>query len=464
MAATYCGSCMTNDAPEKSCSVAECVNSGNRVVSTAILCNSCMAKILSNPDAADIFLREVQQIVIDGHNFNQKKLADLNADVLMLIFDGLEVLDMMNLIDVYPARQLLAIANDSFWRRYKNYQVLNDQRFGPKGIEIYSGCISTSKLTETFLRLFGGGIKNLKIQYPSTIAIQYINKYARNSLTKLSISFLKENQFDYFNKPYNNIEELYFHNEFNAEIKAGNLTFCQLFPKLQKLSMLLNSDIETSVIDCEFPYLKHFDVYERNMKSKESIFTMITKNPQIQSIGMETLSQEFYNIINKYVQNLENLTVSNINTDGGACFEHVKHLKVHPYCDKIDKLSLPQLKSLEIGFIDKNPAPWAEFIKKHQYVSHLKVIGAKGYGIHYSLTELMNQLPNLVEITLFKSENAIRDETISNIIDSSKIEKIILITSYVSEKHLNRLRKKYENTWNIVENNSTDTLSFEKMN
>lgn len=63
------------------------------------------------------------QELSNDDNFGRKKLSNLNDDVLSLIFDQLELMDMLNLLAVYPAESLSAAAKDSFYRRYKDYRV-----------------------------------------------------------------------------------------------------------------------------------------------------------------------------------------------------------------------------------------------------------------------------------------------------------------------------------------------------
>lgn len=80
MAALYCQGSANND-----CTIAECMYSGNSDPTTAILCNGCTAKILSNPDAVS-HLRQAQRIISYK---GPKKLNELIPDVLTVIFENL---------------------------------------------------------------------------------------------------------------------------------------------------------------------------------------------------------------------------------------------------------------------------------------------------------------------------------------------------------------------------------------
>lgn len=104
-----------------SCSVAECVNSGNVNLSTAIICNGCTARIFSNNDKAIKFYEFQEKLLNDDDdNFGGKKLVDLNVDVLSLIFDELDILDILNLVKAFPGKALPPVANTTFWRRYRD--------------------------------------------------------------------------------------------------------------------------------------------------------------------------------------------------------------------------------------------------------------------------------------------------------------------------------------------------------
>lgn len=114
-----CDSCIASDS---GCCIAECINNGNDDLSTAIICNICVAKGLSNSDGSSRMLRQkLKSIgVYDGH---QKKVTDLNVDMLLLIFEHLDSKDILNLAKSAPAPTIYAAAKHAFYSKYKDYSV-----------------------------------------------------------------------------------------------------------------------------------------------------------------------------------------------------------------------------------------------------------------------------------------------------------------------------------------------------
>lgn len=205
--ALFCNSCMSKNISYNICSVAECINNGNDNLTSVVLCNECMKNVLSNSVAAHQF-HGVQRELVIRHHYHRIKLADLNADVLFLIFDQLEIGDLLNLLTVYPDGMFSAIANDIYRRKYKDYDLFinNYTTLDTTGVGInkYSNnSIVVGEKAPLFLFFFGGLVQNLNIVSAPNYNIQYVNKYAEDSSTKFDKFDLK-----YINRCLPSLEHL----------------------------------------------------------------------------------------------------------------------------------------------------------------------------------------------------------------------------------------------------------------
>lgn len=222
-----------------------------------------MWSVLSNGDAAVRQHQGVRRRAVDGDNFGRKKLENLNADVLFLIFDELDLGDMLKLLKDYPDKMLSAVANEYFWRKYKDYTVQINCTSESNEIQLNDEkkCIFVENKAALFLRLFGGVIRNLKVLDPSTLVTQYINKYTSDSLIKLQMRFwvgalqiLIQNPLEHFKKPFSELVDFAIFTK--GKIKSGILPFNQLFPKLRQLELVPlapNVDIDEMSM---FPHLE----------------------------------------------------------------------------------------------------------------------------------------------------------------------------------------------------------------
>lgn len=469
----FYNSCLANETSHnKLCSVAECVNNGNTNISTAILCNGCMANILTRTDAASIFHEAQSKIKsLNENTVFRTKLAELNGDVLYLILDQLEFDDMLNLLKGYPAKKLFAVANDIYWTRYRDY-VVKIGLVGRVDIDDTSKRITVGKWGVKFIRYFGRVIQHLEIEHSSTLLIQNTNKYASDSLTKLKITYIREDPFQLFKKPFTKLKA--FELDVIAPInQPGHLPLNQIFPKLQRLTLASYYSIDKSFITCALPNLVHLKFIVDKMKNIENLYGMFRENPQIRSFAIDHLSQDFCNLINEHVENLENLTVSHIEVEKDTHFEYVKNLIVYSFPEKISNLTLPHLQSLEIN--DKVPNTWEEFAKNHQHLTHLKIYhGPYDSWIGYrELMNIINVFPNLIEIILERSNREIDDESIEAILTRNEtFKKLNILSCRMTETGMNNLKVKFENDWNIDIDNFEHffdstilvDLSFERKN
>lgn len=449
--------CTSGDLLRTSCSVAECINGGHSDLLSAILCNGCLRKVLSNTDADVSPFHGVIQQFTDDHSNGWRKVHDtshVNMNILHLIADQLEINDMLSLFEALPSKRFSAVINDIFRNKYRNHIVYIDGRFDLDDVkfEENSKRIVVDRKAAIFLKAFGSSIQQLEIEHPSTITLQCIDKYVSDSLTKLELVGINENPFKYFKKPFNVLEELSLHS--SVTIGNGHLPLNQLFPKIQRLELWPNSAMNKSVVACAFPHLRYLQLNVKHAQNDEMFLGVIIENPHIQSIQIDHLSQVYCKIIIEHVVCLENLTISYCDIGDGACFEHVKHLKIGRNPGNYERLSIPRLQSLSmIGHADSMLIKWNDFVSKHPNISLLKLSNFKdavGHASHMTLTELVNGLSNLIELIVDHPKTDIKAEIIVELIEkNAKLESLGCISCFFSEEDVNGLSDKLENDWHL---------------
>lgn len=236
-------------------------------------------------------------------------------------------------------------------------------------------------------------------------------------------------------------------------IKTGHLRFDQLFPEIQRLELLSISNIDVSSISFEFEHLKHSQLTVHNLRNKQYVFGLISKNVQITSFSIDEFSQVFCDFIKDHMPNLQNLTVSCFDVEKSTTFDQVKHLKIDRWPGHFAKLSFPQLQSLETQYLDKIPTEWTEFIKKHQSVTHLKLTDAyeDSSRMSSSLREITGKFTNLTKFTYELPRKSLRVHVIVHLIESNvKLEKLEFISCHLTTNQIDELQPKFGIDWDIV--------------
>lgn len=477
VAVLFFNGCMSNEqSPNDGCSVPECINGGNDDLSTAILCNNCLVKGFSRRYSTSLFYKFQQEINSIEKNGNDRKIfADLDADVLLLIFDQLSIESIIHLLDVSATHTILYAARATFWRRYKDYamRVLSESEsehrsyfsinYNPNILGI------TTKEAPKILRYFGSVFRHLIVEQPSTIITKYINKYLSNSLTKFEILSVRDNDDTLYHitKPFTEVQEFkltFDRYRFERPIQTGNLSLCQLFPNLRELSLYNFKTYDNSFIICEYPHLEHLTSIAQTETNERMLDEFLNINPQIQSMYAGCLTGNICGLIEKYVPNIENLTVSEFGKlENRTRLEHVKHLKVNNgdyFLGSYSNMySFPRLESLQMSqcheFFDK----WSAFFREHTHVRKLTFLDLAGRDSEQFIN-LLNELPYLVELILIHKRHALWDaklETVIEIINSHpQLEKVELLALSLRVNSFEQFKERFQNEWNIKIDHTPD--------
>lgn len=273
---------------------------------SVLLCNSNLSGILSVLTAtASVNFGHYEQnesnSTVDVQNRNERtklKLIDLNFDVLFLIFEHIDTLDMLSMVEICP--KLTPIAATIFRGKYQKVEVADafttdifKPQFEDKNNK--STRIRNYELILRTLQTFGHVIKHLKLDGMAIVfrerkltIMQFINKYTSESLTTLKIHYIKEDALAQFTIPFENVRELSVKIDILG-LEVNVLPLSQIFPKLKKLTMHIQVDLfvknlDLSFIDCEFSQLEYvyLIIGKRVEQRRDQIVSFLGNNSQVQ--------------------------------------------------------------------------------------------------------------------------------------------------------------------------------------
>lgn len=288
------------------------------------------------------------------------KFTDLNDDILFDIIDNLPLKDWPSMIKINS--KLLHFVGDAFHRKYRSYEVKILDTHSTDGKTIVESLTNERVEIHDFdaavvmLIHFGHSIKrlNIKSEQMSKSEAAVINQLIQTyclKVTHLNLGSIKADTLQQFKMPFQNVKELIIIIK-EKQVKSGILPMNQLFPNISRLNFAFHENVDLSFIDYEFPMLAHFYAANDACTQVNRIESMLTKNMQIKSIELEGFPKDYVRIINKHLQNIENLTLSTFNIgDVPLHMENVKNFILYETSPvSIDKLSFSHIDSLQMYF------------------------------------------------------------------------------------------------------------------
>lgn len=130
---------------------------------------------------------------------------------------------------------------------------------------------------------------------------------------------------------------------------------------------------------------------------------MLQKNPQIQSLSYTYDLDDFIQVINEHLPNLEHLTVTTLHPEiDFARLDHVRHLTVQTdEPSPIDRLSFSHLEALNMRYSERQKTgyarnSWMTFFRNHQELRKLNCSVSSDKGF----VEFLAEMTNLDEIQI----------------------------------------------------------------
>lgn len=420
---------------------------------------------------------------------------DLNFDVLIIIFEQLDLVDLTNVASIHSTYR--SIAHGLFRRKYQNCQIevidteqltriemfsivnkqtRNQAVFLIKSVDsnvaqnkkqffqhFQSVYIIDYDYPKKFLWYFGDLFQKMTFNFRDVESMRYYNyhnllyAYCPDTIRHLDLIKIEDMEFK---MPFKRLEHLTM--EMTIRIARGKfiLPFNELFPVLKTLNIKPGLHLRYDFINYTLPYLKCFKIEAAAIdtyRSANEITDVLMKNPQICSFDIRNgygFPNGYVKIINKYLRNLENLTITTIDYVGdGIYFGHMKNLHVNSIDMKILKnITMPNLESLNLGSVIEGVNEWRAFFQRHNKLQKLTL----SYIRDDQFIEIITDLHNLMEIMIGRCAS-ISIETVANIV---KNHPTLMKIEFPVRRHVDvgNVREQFENEWNISENNSFYTV------
>lgn len=397
------------------------------------------------------------------------QITDLNNDIFYIIFSNLKFHDLVNIAEAIP--EISSIIFKIIQRNYSELSIISFH-FEIDSTFINNGrvAIFDLKLILATLKQFGECFQKITIDYQRfltselVIITEFLNKYTSKTLKQLEMIRPNENELDHLTVPFEEVQE------FTCNIRElnninGSTSWNYLFPKLQRLTIELNSVEDLSFIGYAFPHLEYvsLSIAETTWTKLNKIEQFFANNPQIKSIELKDFPIGFVKVIEPLLLNLEILRISASDIGNNTVhFEHVRQLEISTYEEGYVKgLSLPSLESLTMYYSTKSHSTWIEFFKRHR---NLRQLILNDYLHEMSrtigLNALTTDLKNLVDVTIRNYYYG--SESIIQFIESHKeLRKFCTSISTLTKPMEETFRQRFQNEWTITVNRQ---LCFERKN
>lgn len=389
----------------------------------------------------------------------------LNEDCLRLIFRDLSLPDLFSLGKT--SKFFKHFANAELDRQISKKIVIfkfqNPSSYSKDFTEFYDRIfIETAENAIKVLKNYGHFIKNLAIECPVSVTEVYdLINFHSDSIVQLHLSdvfsFTKN-----ITKPFKNVQKLELEGQF-LSFKNNFLNFSELFPQLRSLTLskinpvIVNREIMDELI-VELPLLSHLYVSintlnKYNMASTWPGFAeeMITKNPQIQSLGLKEPTLEVLKTASDKLKNLEHLEII-----GARDLSHVIHFEQVKNFEYIENRNLAinmtfSDKLEELTVVVNHVSNFIDFVEKQRSLK--KVTCTKDFGFPDVDVLLLTKVNLSASEFHFNAKDDVKDETIVQFIQSqNQLDNLSLKinTSIKSVKQrISTLKQQIGNEWSL---------------
>lgn len=385
---------------------------------------------------------------------NGIQFMDLNEDVQLVILENLRAHDLFRIAETNHHMETLA--GIVFKKKHAGKIVKFMDPFNPYTEEMLhdnDDLIYVQRVERmlSILKHFGHLI--LKLSFENNVvrklsedqlnSIKMVNSLISSKCADTLMEFKTydclDDVFHGLTKPFTKVENVTLDGEFKR-LGNSDFNFTDLFPAVKRLSLSpYVSNI--SLMDWNLTQLKHLEVhFYRNhpLHFKEEDFeVIIKKNPQIQSLVLDTCGQQFLSAVNEFLPNLEYLELVDYNkfkdrTEPGIVFKNVKTLAKYGNLDDLpSNLHFENLIELHVDSFQMVRCWWIDFAKSH---SQLKKIDLKlGCIDTTGLSQFSAANLSLDEVSLCFCTD-VEDETIVSFVkDNEQIKKISFNKFYSNE-------------------------------
>lgn len=413
------------------------------------------------------------------NSMNKTEFMDLSIDCKLLIFEELDVENLLKMARLNSHLKSLAIY--VFQRKFASKKVIigSDALF--EGIIVGRSHISIDySFSLKFLATFGHLIKSFEIlnsQIPPEHLVSFgmlVNEHCSDTL----VEFTMEGEMyvlDGMKKPFESIVNVTFESNENISHNCS-VKLNELFPKVQRLNLNLYLG-QRKNFDCHFPHLH--DVHIGYATCRDDYVQFLTKNPQIRKLSSSYIHLEFLQDIKTLLPQLKSLGFEMKHfqlTEGPKVqFENVKEVLIHAKSEDstaVEKLSetmeFENLERLSFSFTDKQfgadvvnkiDDKWIDFIGNHKKLKKLNII--RGCIDEAAILKLSSMLNRLIETQIICEEISMR--TVSKFIENNTdlIRITLIIVNDGTNSRFEEFNKEFSDEWKI--NYQNDGRKFESI-
>lgn len=410
---------------------------------------------------------------LDGISWrNVTQFADLNDDCMFLILDQLDFVSLINLAGAN--QQFSNLASDVYRRKYASKKieiVSSDDGHIKEGKDIIQ--IEDKQIAMKLLQRFGRIVSFLKIDYwennfdESKHIIALANKYC-DTLVDLEIISCDLTGLADVQRPFHSVKKV------SLERALVNLTgktfkLNEMFPNIHTLILPHEHVVDREGIAMEFPHLKKLVVSFWHMYGfKETdIEPLIKRNPQIESLTINSSTLKFIQFISGNMPNLKHLKLHWIkdcrNITRNISLRNVQSLDLKTANDNF--LKIVEFQSLEELDVEFTGTMTKHFFGNVNKYTKLRILNIKSTELNDTeLITLVRIFPNLVDGSFIASENLAAETVIHILKNSSTLQRLRLnshLCKNITIDHLvDEMDKELSGMWKTT--NGTRECIFEK--
>lgn len=420
------------------------------------------------------------------------KISAFNEDFDYAIFD---ISDLAQLIQYAKNPQVSDyVTKHIFPVKYNNYDfnIRTDELNAEQHVDEFQHSLYVSgyNLFMDLIKYFGVSIHKLNIRNTertnddhSAAIHKQVNEYCSKSLNYLFLGIIKDIVLKQFEKPFTALKELTF--QLMGHQTGSFESMDKMFPNLKKLTITYFDSTEENqlnrFIESDVPHMENlqelvisFELTNRSdiMIVQEQHRKLFEKNSQIRILSYTHDLDDFVQVINNNLPNLEKFSVYQIDFDIQPIrFDRIKHFTVSSSePSPVEKLSFPRLESIDMIYDEKHTNnksardSWLTFFKHHQNIRLLDFRIDEFDGF----VEFLSELPNVDEIRIETSHNFninIVRELIEGHTNLMKLKYKSFSNGFADGSNLAIYNEKIANQWHINYNDQGwPILTFEKIN
>lgn len=209
------------------------------------------------------------------------------------------------------SEQCLNVTKEIFSRRFSSHKIYIGNAYGEVSMNV--------------LKNFGHLITALELSFidngdcqPDYIAkynsiFRYVNENCRKTVTSIEIGFnpCGLNIFDQLNGPFEKAENVKIHQPI-VTIAKDNPRLSEIFPVARKLGLNFETINNMRLIDCEINLLDELTIAGGLITNKsydDTLKNLLKKNTRIQRITVSQPTYHTFQLMNKYLHNLEEVNI-----------------------------------------------------------------------------------------------------------------------------------------------------------